>query len=337
MTTSRGIPVLSLTAALLLGPAALQAGHHGGRHGMSVSTEDGADPGLCRDLSIRFDERPAARAEESRTFAVESGKAFTVRVPENSGAYVHGADRQDFEVLVCKGAPDRTMLDRISASRSGGVLTVNGPAGEDWVGYLIIAAPRGAAIDLSGVNGPIALSGLYGRVTARSQNGPISVASSTGEIDAEAENGPISVRGDAGRVRVRTENGPIGIRLAGLSWNGGLDARAVNGPVSLAVPAGYRSGTVVQSLGHSPFSCRGDACTSARRTWDDDRQADLAGRRSGGRAPLDGERAGVRPDGGAGRRGRRLSRGGEPAPTSSSLPRGTASGPCAPGSRRSSR
>jgi hypothetical protein len=271
MTTSRGIPVLGLTAALLLGPSALQAGHRG-HHGVSVSTEGGEDPGQCRDLSIRFDERPAARSEEKKTFPTEAGKAFTVRVPENSGAYVHGADRPDFEVLVCKGASDRAMLDRISASRSGGVLTVEGPAGEDWVGYLIIAAPQGAAIDLSGVNGPIALSGLDGRVTVRSQNGPISVASSAGDIDAEAENGPISVRGDAGRVRVRTENGPIGIQLAGLSWNGGLDARAVNGPVSLAVPAGYRSGTVVESLGHSPLSCRGEACSSARRTWEDERR-----------------------------------------------------------------
>jgi DUF4097 and DUF4098 domain-containing protein YvlB len=186
---------------------------------------------------------------------------------------VRGSDRADFEVVVCKAAASKTELDAIVMSREGETLSVRGPAGRDWVGYLLISAPRSAAMELSAENGPIGLSGLTGRVSARSENGPISVSDSSGDIDARAENGPISALGDGGRLRLSTENGPIAVKLSGASWNGeGLDARAVNGPVSLSVPAGYRSGTRVESLGHSPFDCRGDACGGMRRTWDDDKK-----------------------------------------------------------------
>ncbi len=108
-------------------------------------------------------------------------------------------------------------------------------------------------------------------MTARSQNGPISIRDCDGDIEASAQNGPIHVRGEGGRLRVKTQNGPIGVSLSGGSWKGeGLDASAVNGPVSLAIPAGYQSGAVVESLGRSPFRCRGEACEGARRTFDDD-------------------------------------------------------------------
>jgi DUF4097 and DUF4098 domain-containing protein YvlB len=183
---------------------------------------------------------------------------------------VRGADRADFEVLLCKGAPDAGTLPEISVQNANGRLSVRGPDSEEWFGYLLITAPRGAAIDVDSTNGPVSLSGLTGRVSVQSQNGPISVSDCPGEIDAEAQNGPISVHGAGGKLRLETRNGPIAVALAGSSWAGaGLDARAVNGPVSLAVPNDYRTGTVVESLGHSPFQCRGDGCAAVRRTWDE--------------------------------------------------------------------
>jgi hypothetical protein len=267
MTISRSFSAAALATALMLGPATARAGHRG----VNVSIHDDGDVKACSDLEVEFAERPAARAEERLTFAAEAGKPLRVRIPEHSGARVRGSDRADFEVLVCKAAPSKAGLEAIAASREGDALSVRGPAGGDWVGYLVIAAPRGAAMELSGENGPIALSGLSGRVTVRSENGPISVTDSSGDIDVRAENGPISARGDGGRLRLATENGPIEVSLSGSAWRGeGLDAHAVNGPVTLAVPAGYRSGTSVESLGHSPFSCRGEGCGGVRRTWDDD-------------------------------------------------------------------
>ena len=270
--TSRALPAAALAAALFLGPATLRAGH--GHHGRGVSTHHDGDMVRCSDLTIDFDDRPAQRAEQAMTVPVDAGRPLRVRAAENSGISVRGADRSDFQVTLCKGAGDAADLSAIAITRDNGVLSVRGPASEDWVGYLIIESPRNAAIDLGAENGPVSISDLAGRVVLRSENGPISIRRSPGDIDAHAQNGPIAVQGDAGRLRLATENGPIAVALTGASWNGeGLEARAVNGPVSLAVPAGYRSGTLVQSLGHSPFQCRGEACSGMRRTWDDEHKS----------------------------------------------------------------
>jgi hypothetical protein len=266
MTSPRGISSAMLAAALMLGPAAARAGHRC----RNVSVHDGRDARTCADLRIEFDDRPAARAEERLTLPAGAGQPLRIEAAENSGVRVRGADRSDVEVLVCKAAPTVADLSAIAASREGGVLTVRGPEGRSWVGYLLVTAPRGASLEISASNGPVGLSGLSGRVSVRSENGPISIEDSTGDIDARAENGPIAAEGDGGHLRLTTSNGPIAVALSGSSWKGeGLEARAVNGPLSLAVPAGYLSGTAVESLGHSPFQCRGEACASVRRTWDD--------------------------------------------------------------------
>jgi hypothetical protein len=271
MTISRALPAAAAASLLMLLPAAASAGHrHSGRHS-GVSISEGHDPRQCSDLTIEFDGAAAARAEERRTIPAVAGQPLRIESGQSSGVRVRGADRADFEVLVCKGAPDAGALPSIEADTSGGRLAVRGPSGEDWVGYLLITAPRGAAIDVEATNGPVGLSGLSGHVSVHSENGPISLSDCPGEIDAEAQNGPISVHGAGGKLRVETRNGPISVALSGSSWSGsGLDARAVNGPVSLAVPADYRTGTVVQSLGHSPFQCRGEGCAAVRRTWSDD-------------------------------------------------------------------
>ena len=269
MTISRALSATALATALLLAPAPARAGHRG----RNVSIHDDGDVKTCADIEVEFDDRSAVRAEQRLTFSADAGKSLRISIPESSGVRVRGADRPDFEVLLCKAAPSKAALDAIAASREGGTLSVRGPASGEWVGYLLIAAPKGAAMELSADNGPITLSGLSGRVTVRSENGPISVSNSSGDIDARAQNGPISATGDGGKLRLSTENGPIAVSLTGASWKGeGLDARAVNGPVTLAVPAGYRSGTSVESLGHSPFSCRGAGCADVRRSWDDDRK-----------------------------------------------------------------
>jgi hypothetical protein len=267
MVTIFALRKACLALVLLFGASILRAGHRG----VNVSIDDGREPERCDQISIEIDGRPAERAEERITIPDEAGKPLRVRAPEHSGIRVRGASGRDFGVVVCKAATSKADLSRISLSRAGATLTVEGPSGGDWVGYLLIEAPRDAAIDLTAINGPIGLFGLSGHVTARSENGPISVRDSPGDIDAEAQNGPIHFRGNGGRLRLHTENGPIGVALSGASWSGsGLEAKAINGPVRLAIPPGYRSGAVVESLGRSPFRCRGEACGSARRTWDDD-------------------------------------------------------------------
>jgi len=255
-----------LTFVLLLGASTLCAGHRG----VDVSIRDGKDPSRCEDLTIWIDGGPAARAQDSLRIPAAAGRPLRVKVPDHSGIRVVGSDRADFEVAVCKAAASAGELSRIAATESAGELSVRGPDGGAWAAYLLIAAPRDASIELDAESAPIALRGLAGRVTARTVNGPISLEDCSGRIDAEAENGPIQVSGSGGDLRLRTANGPIGVALSGSAWSGaGLEASAVNGPLQLAIPSGYRSGTIVESLGHSPFRCRGEGCASARRTWDD--------------------------------------------------------------------
>lgn len=265
--TTRWRRVLASAAVLALCAPAARAGH---RH-RSISVRDGENPSSCSDIRVLFADRVAARAEERMTVPVPAGGSLRVQAARNSGAHVREGDRADFEIVACKAAPSADALSAIALERSGDSVTVRGPADEDWVGYLLVVAPRGASLEISAENGPIGLSGLSGRVVASTHNGPISVHDSAGDLDLHAQNGPIAFEGAGGKLRMRTENGPIEVELSGDAWTGdGLDARAVNGPVSLAIPAGYRSGAVVESRGHSPFQCRGEACAAARRTWDDD-------------------------------------------------------------------
>jgi hypothetical protein len=255
-----------LAFVLFLAASALSAGHRG----VSVSIDDGRNPSRCEDLSITFDGDRGERAQETIRVPDTPGQTLRVRVTDHSGIRVVGSDRSDVEILACKAALSAADLPRIAIVQRGGEVSVSGPASDAWVAYLLVLAPRNAALDLDAESAPIGLRGLSGHVTARTLNGPISLLDCPGEIDAEAENGPIHVSGSGGNLRLRTSNGPIGVALSGTEWSGaGLDASAVNGPVDLVIPAGYRSGTVVESLGHSPFRCRGAACDQARRTWDD--------------------------------------------------------------------
>jgi DUF4097 and DUF4098 domain-containing protein YvlB len=136
--------------------------------------------------------------------------------------------------------------------------------------YYIVNVPRGASLDLSANNGPIAIQSVDGTVTAHAHNGPIAVKDSTGSLDITTQNGPISFAGDSGNVKLHATNGPISVRLAAGSWNGGtLDAATENGPLSLKLPRGYRSGVVVESDGNGPVTCRAEACRDVRRFNDE--------------------------------------------------------------------
>ena len=258
--------ILMGAAALILAAATAVAGRRGDHPRVFI---DGDEPERCSDVRVTFEDEPAFRAEDRVT--IPAGGALRLEAAENSGVYVREASRPDFEVVLCKAASTESGLSAIALSRSGDKVSVTGPTGGNWVGFLLVIAPRGASLEISAFNGPIGLHGLSGRVIARTENGPISASGSTGELDLEAENGPIHFEGDSGRSKLRTQNGPIGVRLDGRSWEGeGLDARAVNGPVSVWIPPGYGSAALVESAGRSPFSCRGSGCAAARKSWNDD-------------------------------------------------------------------
>jgi hypothetical protein len=199
-----------------------------------------------------------------------------VRAQRNGGVGVTGWDGEGYQVVVCKAAVagGRAAADAdlaaISVRMEGNDLVTSGPAGDDWLAWLLIRAPRGADMDLTIHNGPLSVKDASGRFAIRGENGPLSLHGVAGEVDATLENGPIDVSGGSGEMRVRTQNGPIAVHLEGADWSGGgLDARAVNGPLALKLAAGYEGGVVVESSGHSPWSC-GSICRGAESSWGDD-------------------------------------------------------------------
>ena len=253
---------------------------------LQVDTDRGVS--TCGDIRIRYDHRAAARAEDSFTMAAAAAP-FRAQLPQNSGIFVSGGNRDGFAVTVCKAARHSETLEGIRVSPDGSGLAFRGPAAGEWLVYLIVKAPRGAALDLQASNGPIEIHDVAGRITARTKNGPISLKDCTGPLDADAVNGPISLErcsgtgearavngpidfsGDRGTYRLDTQNGPISVALEGSRWEGGgLDAHAVNGPLSLKIADDYSSAVRVEMLGHGPVTCPSSPCRAARKVWDDD-------------------------------------------------------------------
>ena len=248
------------------------------RHSMNIS--DGRRHPIqdCSDLHIQFDDHDAVMKTEEQTISKAQASTLRIRPHKNGGVQVLGWDKDVYSVTACKAASNEdgeaeVMLSQIHLNVSSGEVSTSGPGGEnkDWTVYLLVRSPKGSAIDLETVNGPLSLYSVDGKLTAHTTNGPISLHDFTGDGTVEAVNGPISVTGGSGNLAVHTQNGPISINLKGKSWNGtGISADAHNGPATLFVPADFESSFVVQTSKYGPISCRAQICDNARKTWDED-------------------------------------------------------------------
>lgn len=258
--------------AVLLPAAALARGFRS--EGLNVTIQRG-EPRSCADLEVTAAGRAVAEAEQRLTVARTQGP-LRVRAQRSGGVSVTGWEGDSYQVVVCKAAVAGRRADadaalaEIAVRLQGNELITDGPAGEDWLAYLLIRAPRDADMDLTIQNGPLSVEDASGRFAIRGENGPLSLRGVSGEVSAELENGPIDVSGGSGTMRVRTQNGPIAVHLEGTDWTGaGLEARAVNGPLALKIDESYAGAVVVESSGHSPWSC-GAICRRAERSWDED-------------------------------------------------------------------
>jgi putative adhesin len=270
------------TLCLIFASVLLAVGFSSARaasHHHSVNIHDGHRHPItdCSDLRIEFDDRDAVVRSETRTLSKAEAPVLKVHPHANGGTQVVGWDQNNYSVTACKavapGDDAERMLSQITMSIENGTVSTRGPSGEgdDWTVYLLIRAPKSAAIELETTNGPISLYDVDGKLTAHAHNGPISLHNFSGDAEVTAQNGPISMEGSSGNVRIRTENGPINVDLKGTSWNGsGLSADAQNGPVTLRVPSGFQTSFVVESTNHAPMSCQASICGSARKTWDDE-------------------------------------------------------------------
>jgi hypothetical protein len=251
---------------LLVVPAAFARGRHS--RNVSISTEDDETITSCGQIRVSFDDEDAVRAEEQ--IDASGLRSLVVKADYNGGVHVTGWDGSGYQITACKAARTAADLADLHASLRGNELTTTGPEDRQSIVYFLVRAPRGADLKLEATNGGIGLRNVSGTVVANTTNGPISIRESSGTITADAQNGPIDLAGGSGTMKLYAQNGPIGVKLAGTSWNGSIDAQTQNGPLTLKVPRDYRSGVVVESDGHSPFSCRAEACRQSIRSWDDE-------------------------------------------------------------------
>jgi hypothetical protein len=270
---------ITVWAAVLVTAAPRVVSRHFDEHFIEVSTpHDDSPVASCSDLRIRFDRHDAVVRSEERTITKAEAPTLRVNAESNGGLQVEGWDKDTYSVTLCKaaeaGSDAENVLAQIKLTFSNGEMGVTGPSSHDrWTAHLLVKAPRAAAMDLNVHNGPMGLYHVDGNLKVHAINGPITVRGCKGELDLSAQNGPVSLEENSGKLNVRTQNGPINIDLNGTNWSGeGLEAHATNGPVTLRVPSGYKSGVILESDGHGPFSCRASVCNEGRKTWDDERK-----------------------------------------------------------------
>jgi hypothetical protein len=259
-----------LSAAWLLAPA-----HAARNYNLSVTNSSAEH---CSDLRARSNNGEVVQANDAVTLS--RGEVPTLELDDSAGrsvVRVRGWDRQEYSIETCKiaAAENRSAAEQlvrgIAVTRSAGRISTSGPntsglSGDEgtWQVYFFIHAPRDGKFDIQTRSGPVSVDGVNGNLKLRATNGPVSINNCAGQIDAQTDNGPLSFAGSGGDVRLNAQNGPISLSLAGEIWNGSkLEAHTVNGPVSINIPDTFRSGVRVETAGHSPFSCRIDACRNA--------------------------------------------------------------------------
>jgi hypothetical protein len=246
-----------------------------GYRGFSINT--GADKTItdCGQITMRVDDMQVVRAEQERTLPGSAVSSLKVQPPDRGGVHVSGWDGDHYVIKAClaaaadNAAEAQRALEQLALSTQDGRVTVTGPGGGNWMGYLIIKAPNGASLDLEANNAPIGISSFTGTIEARNQNGPLGLYNVGGQVHAEVMNGPIGFQGDRGEHRLNVHNGPLSILLLGGRWeSGSLEGRSENGPLELSLPPDYQSAVQVDASENSPVSCRASQCKEAARTWD---------------------------------------------------------------------
>ena len=272
------LTILALGIAGLWLNTPAQAGRWG-HSSVSISPHDKGSWEDCQArYDVTFDDQPAYRAQEQQTLARSSFSTLRVHDLKRGGVAVHGWDKPDVEITVCKAVAASSqgeaddLLRQIKLQVNKGDVTVAGLPDDDdvWVG-LLIQVPSGIAMKLTTENGPVSIQDVNGNVDAETENGPISLRHCSGTLSVAAQNGPVSLKQGSGKVHLNLQNGPLSVELEPGAWQGeGLDAHTQNGPLSLRVPENYRSGVKVEASWHSPFRCRLNACEGAVKDWDNE-------------------------------------------------------------------
>ena len=103
----------------------------------------------------------------------------------------------------------------------------------------VVRVPRGVQVDVSTVNGELAVANVDGAVEARTVNGSVKIAARGGAVSAKTVNGSVAAALDSvagsGAVKLETVNGSVTAELPA-SLDGSLSIETVHGRVSSDFP-----------------------------------------------------------------------------------------------------
>lgn len=125
--------------------------------------------------------------------------------------------------------PDRVSLETDRLGGMGGIMI-----GVSYEVRYHVRAPKNALINVTNTNGMIQVSGLTGKVHARTTNGGVRGKNLTGEIDARTTNGGVNIALDTvGKdpITLRTTNGGVALYLPD-NAKADLTATWTNGGIS---------------------------------------------------------------------------------------------------------
>ncbi len=213
---------LTLLGALLLAVSARAAA----QRPLIVTTQDHSlvDADDCAHFHTRNTTSLPAQvlAEEQWNLRLSGGDLLKVHTANEGGVSVKGWDKPYGTLTVCKSAvalsqvQAKTTLGRINVAVKSGEIDATGPEldqTQTWWVHMILRVPKSVHLDVSTVNGGIAVRNMTGKIMARATNGGISLAGCTGESYVTTENGGISLDKVSGRVAATTQNGPIALKL----------------------------------------------------------------------------------------------------------------------------
>ncbi|HET9402743.1 MAG TPA: hypothetical protein VFO34_17485, partial [Candidatus Acidoferrales bacterium] len=141
-----GIMSRAAMAAIILGSGTAVFAHTHNSHA-SMTTHGRITS--CDQIEFSFDDRPAARDEQTFNIARSQAPTLKAHLSEGVGLTAFTGSSSDYVVHACKAAsanysaPSDENLAAIRAEFSNGELRVHSPESDNWGMYLIVEAPAG--------------------------------------------------------------------------------------------------------------------------------------------------------------------------------------------------
>ncbi len=165
------------------------------------------------------------RLDEKRSAAPDG----VVSIENSAGSVkVIGWDRPEITVTGTLGARAEGLDISGTARRTSISVDARNPHGVR--SDLEIHVPAGSRVEIDCFAAAIDVSGVSGPVVAETVNGSVSISGSSKEIEASSVNGSVAISGSPKRVRAESVNGSVTVKGA----SGELDASTVNGELIVA-------------------------------------------------------------------------------------------------------